>query len=487
MSTGNAAIWINGGWRNANGGERADSVDPATGEVVGQFADAGVADAEAAISAAYKAFHRGDWCSRPRLRSAVLLAYADRLEARRDMLADLAVRETGRLRRAALAEIDGTVSELRYYAGLARTIFGRVTEIEPGVTSLLTREAAGVAGLIVPWNAPAILLVRALAPALAAGCTCVVKLSPQAALFQTALMAPLLEIPDLPAGVVNAYAATRSAPSETLVRSPDVDVISFTGSSTVGKRIMAAAASTLKRLNLELGGKAPCVVFEDADVAAIAPRLAAAATILTGQQCTAADRVIVHESRLDEMRDALAEAFVAMKTGPGDDPESDLGPLIDVASRDRVAELVAGAARVGAVVVQGEVPGGALARGAFLSPSLIEVTDRESPLVQEEFFGPVLNLESFGDESEAVALANATRYGLAASVWTRDHARGRRVARSIRSGTVWLNDHNKLFAEAETGGFRESGFGRLHGAEGMAEFLATKHIYEVLGVVGSGP
>jgi acyl-CoA reductase-like NAD-dependent aldehyde dehydrogenase len=282
---------------------------------------------------------------------------------------------------------------------------------------------------------------------------------------------------------VNWYACTDSAPSEALVTSPDVDVVSFTGSCQVGQRIMAAAAPTLKRLNLELGGKAPALVFPDIDPAAVASQLASAATIANGQQCTALDRVLVHERLYGPMRDALAAAFRGMVVGPALDPASQIGPLIDVATRDRIDRLVEESSRYGEVIVRGEVPGGSLARGAFIRPSLIAVADLASPMVREEFFGPVLNLESFRDEAEAVARAHASRYGLSASVWTHDGARAQRVARALRSGTVWINTHNKLLAEAETGGFGASGFGRLHGIEAMLEFLETKHIYQEVGRV----
>ncbi len=478
-----AQPWIGDQWAPISSRAAADSIDPSTGLVLGRFADADIGTAEAAISAARRAFAQSDWAHAPRLRAAVMLEFANRVERRADELALLLAQETGKLLKPAQAELAGTVSEIRFFAGLARSIFGRTTEVEPGVLSVLSREAAGVAGIIVPWNAAAILLVRSLAPALAAGCTSVIKMAPQSALFQTALLRCLIEVPNLPPGVVNFYSCTGTEPSEALVASSDVDVISFTGSVRVGQRIMATAAPTLKRLNLELGGKAPAIVFADADPNAIAAQLAAAATIAAGQQCTALDRVLAHESLIARLREALAAQFRSIAVGPATDAASQMGPQIDIANRDRIARLVEQARQHGEVIVRGEVLDGPLARGAFIRPSLIEVSVLDSPFVQEEFFGPVLNLESFREEGEAVTRANATRYGLSASVWTHDGARARRVARALRSGTVWINTHNKLLPEAETGGFGASGYGRLHGAEALLEFLETKHVYEEIGRV----
>lgn len=475
------AHWIGGEWIPTAGSNKFDIISPVDNSVVGSAPDGGAAAAEAGIAAGKKAFFETDWAHAPRLRADVLYAQAASVEARSEELARLLSIETGKLINVARGEIGAAASEIRYYAGFARALAGRMLEVEPGVHSLLSREPAGVAGIITPWNAPAILLVRALAPALAAGCAVVMKPAPQSSLFHTAFTRCLADVPGLPAGILNSFCEQGSAGAEALVSSPDVDVISFTGSSAIGKRIMSAAAGTLKRLNLELGGKAPAVVFEDCDFDIVVPQLATAGMILSGQQCTALNRVLVHESRFSEMKKALSAALRAMRVGRSDDESSQIGPLIDVKSRDRVLKVVEEHASAGVMV--GSVPNGNLAKGAYLSPSVLAVEDLNSPVVQEEFFGPVMNVEKFRDEAEAVAKANATRYGLSASVWTSDLNRAQRVARAIRSGTVWLNDHNKLFPEAETGGIRDSGFGRLHGAEGLNEFMFTKHIYHRFGRV----
>ncbi len=471
-----AAHWIDGEF--STDGVLVSAVAPSTGRKVGDIATGGLDQAEAAIAAAARAFETSEWTQNLRLRAAVLFAAADRLEAKASDLALLLAVETGKPIRAARGEMAATISETRYYAGLVRALAGRMIEVEPGVYSLLAREPAGVAGIIVPWNAPGILLVRSLAPALAAGCTVVIKPALASSLFHDAVMRCFADVPQLPNGVINSFNEAGSEGGELLSTSPHVDVLSFTGSSAVGKRIMAAASSTLKRLNLELGGKAPAIVFEDADIEATASGLAAGGLIQCGQQCTAINRVLVHESRYDALAKALAQAVQRFRLGPVEDDATDLGPLINTATRDRIRAVVSAAADKGLAPLVGDIPGGALADGAYLAPSLVAVEDLDSDFVQEEFFGPVMNLERFGSDAEGVLRANATRYGLAASVWTPDLARAHRVARKLRSGTVWINDHNRLAPEVETGGFRESGFGRLHGVEGLGEFLATKHIWQ---------
>ncbi len=358
-------------------------------------------------------------------------------------------------------------------------------EVAPGEFSTLFREPAGVAGLIIPWNAPGVLLIRALAPALAAGCTTVIKPAAQTALFNAAILEPLLALDALPAGVVNLFTESGHAGAAHLVASPRVDVLSFTGSTATGTRIMQDAAPTMKKLSLELGGKSCCLVFEDADVEAIAPRLAAAATIISGQQCTAARRVLVHASRLEAMKKALGSALAALPLGHGLKPDSRIGPLIDHRARDLVAGQMDQAQQsCDQVILAGGRPDDPTLRdGAFLTPSLIQHRDSGAFFCQEEIFGPLLVLESFEDEAEAVARANHTEFGLSASVWTRDGARALRVARALRDGTVWINDHNKLFAEAETGGYRKSGLGRLHGFDALMDFTELKHVYQSVGTV----
>lgn len=462
------------------------SLNPATGAVVGHLPDGGAAEAEAAVAAARAAFDRTFWPQTPRDRQMVLLRWADALESDLPALAELLTRTNGKPLPQARGEMVGAISEIRYYAGLTRHNPGHAMEVAPGEMSVMLREPAGVAGLIIPWNAPAVLLIRSLAPALAVGCTTVTKPAPQTALFSARCLAPLVADPEIPAGVVNVVYEQGHAVSQYLVTSPDVDVISFTGSNEVGQRIMAAAAPTMKKLSLELGGKSACLVMEDADIATVAPRLAAAATIISGQQCTAARRVLVHESRMGEMKTALRDALAAMRIGDGLTPGVQMGPLIDRPSRDGVWRRIEETFdQADEVVLRGTLPQGPEG-SAFMTPSLIAHGDDNAAFCQEEIFGPLLVLEPFADEAQAVAKANNTVYGLSASVWTQRTDTAWRLARALRNGTVWINDHNKLFAEAETGGYRRSGLGRLHGYDALIDFCEVKHVYQNVGVVGAG-
>jgi betaine-aldehyde dehydrogenase len=468
--------WINGHWVAPDKHNELTSINPADGSVVGTFMDSGSEEAKSAIAAARKAFDATDWCRSPRTRAQVLLEIADRIEAHTQELSELLTLEGGKLLRETTAEVAAAVSESRYYAGLTRNIFSRTMEVEPDLYSLMAREPLGVIGIIVPWNAPIALLLRSLAPVLAAGCTAVVKAPAQTAIFNARLFELIAEIKTIPSGAINMFAESGSEGAETLVSSREVDGISYTGSTEVGKMIMAASAPTLKRLNLELGGDAPCIIFADVDLQETVPALVRAGMMMTGQYCCSASRVFVHKSIQNEALSLFEKELKTLVVGPGMEQESEMGPMIDNASRERVMNLVNSASDDGEIILRGNEMEGRLATGSFLSPSLVYVKSDESPIYQKEVFGPVLSVNSFSKEEEVITRANNTRYGLAASVWGSDLAALQRIASRLQSGTVWLNSHGRTFPEIENGGYKESGLGRLHGLEGLEAFMQTKHI-----------
>lgn len=472
-----ARHWINGTWIEE--GPLAVTVDVYRGTDNATYHMGTSGTAAQAIDAARAAFDRTQWPHAPRLRAKVLLELADAIAARREEIARQIAVENGKVLAHCLHETDAAISEARYYAGLARAIFGRVSEIDEGKQSIFAREPIGVAAIIVPWNAPSTLLLRSLGPALAAGCTVVVKGAHQTSGVNRIFAECLAACTALPAGVVNIVHGDFEVSKE-LCTHPQVDVVSFTGSSATGKKIMAGAAPTLKRLSLELGGKAPALVFADADMETATAEIVRGAIPHAGQMCTAITRVLVEDRVWDRFAGRLADALGAVTVGDPMDEAVQMGPLFDLQSVDRYRAAIDSACQTGNTLLEGTVRDGH-PRGNVVTPALYEIADTGHRLVQEELFCPVVLAERFTDEAGAVASANATRYGLAASVHTSDHGRARRVARALRAGTVWINCHNRLFAEAETGGFRESGLGRLHGLEGLDDFLETKHIYAEFG------
>jgi acyl-CoA reductase-like NAD-dependent aldehyde dehydrogenase len=477
-----ARHWIDGRWLDSE--THRDSVDPATGDVIGRYALAGEREARQCVAAALRAFRETSWKSDRVLRSRALQEMAERFEARSGDLVRLLSLENGKVAPEAAFEVGTAAAGLRHYAAVALTEYGRMAEWEAGRYSLLVRDPIGVAGISVPWNAPVALLLRSLAPALAAGCTTVVKMPGETAQLNAVVSEVLSQVGSLPRGVVNVVTGAREVLSY-FVESPDVPTISFTGSTQVGRAISQAGAARLKRFGLELGGKTPMLVFDDADIDAALPKLTKAVTVFAGQFCMTGSRLLVQSGVADSVRRQLAESLAKVKVGPAADPTSEMGPMIDKANVERVNRMVedALAAGAGAIVRGGPVTDGPLARGAFYRPSLLEVTDPSLPIVREEVFGPVLTVQVFDTESQAVALANDSEYGLAASIWTRDVDRPLRIARDLEVGTVWVNDWVTMRDEFEEGGYKQSGRGRLRGLAALDDFLEYKHIVLQPGVV----
>ncbi|MFI6577942.1 aldehyde dehydrogenase family protein [Nocardiopsis sp. NPDC050513] len=479
--TADARHWINGAWATST--RVTPSTSPHDGSVLDHYADGGEAEARAAIAAARAAFDTGDWARDRAWRARALNELADRTAERRDELVTLLARENRKILAEAAFEVDLAIPKLRYYAALALTDSGRSAEVGPGLYSMTLRQPAGVAAVVTPWNSPVVLAVRSFAPALAAGCAAVVKMPGQTGLVNGLLNEVVAATGSLPDGVLNLFTESGSSGARALVAAPDVDVVSFTGSTRVGRAIMAQAAETLTPVSLELGGKTPMIVFDDADLDAAVPVLTKAVTTFAGQFCMTGSRVLVQRGVADELRARLTASLSGVRLGAGDDPESEIGPMID---REAVARVDA---EVGAAIADGARPllrGGPLtgddpdadrlAGGAYYRPALLEVSDPEAAIVRREVFGPVATFEVFESEERAVALANATEFGLAASVWTRDADRPLRVGRELDAGTVWTNTWAVVHDQFEEGGFKQSGVGRLNGPRGMEEFQETKHL-----------
>ena len=471
-----AKNWIGGEWLDCP--KHTDSINPATSEVIGSYADAGREDAVKAVAAAVAAFRDTDWKDNRRLRARVLNQMADRFEARRDELVQMLSLENGKVISESEFEVDMVPSKLRYWASTVLTEYGRAAELAPGHLSFVIRSAVGVAGIVAPFNSPVLLTIRSLGPALAAGTTMAVKMPGNTAQVNRLFSEIISEAADLPKGVINIFSESGSEGSQFLMESPDVPVISFTGSTKTGKAISAIGAANLKRFGLELGGKTPMLVFDDVDIEATAPRIQKALTTFSGQFCMAGTRLLVQRTIADKFRAAIVKQLEGVKVGPASDPSSDMGPVIDKKNVTRIDKMVEDAIAAGAkaVVRGGPINDGPLAKGAFYRPTLLEVTDSKLPIMQQEVFGPVLAMQLFDTEAEAIAIANDTDYGLAASIWTRDVDRPLRVGREIKAGTVWINDWAVVYDEFEEGGYKDSGVGRLNGVSAIDDFLEYKHI-----------
>ncbi|HEY0443306.1 MAG TPA: gamma-aminobutyraldehyde dehydrogenase [Candidatus Limnocylindrales bacterium] len=464
--------FIGGEWVDSASGETLAVENPANGETIANVQASGTEDVDRAAKAAAKAFE--SWQNTtPQDRSLLLLKLADAIEARADEMGRLESRNAGKPLGAAIDEIPVVVDNIRFFAGACRVMEGKAAnEYLAGHTSLIRRDPIGVVASIAPWNYPILMAGWKIGPALAAGNTVILK--PSARTPLTALMLGEIAADILPPGVLNVITGTGEAIGPALVTHPDVAMISLTGDTATGKSIVRLAADRMKRLHMELGGKAPVLVFDDADIDAAAEVIRSAGYWNAGQDCTAATRVIAGPKVYDKFVSALSEQVGSIKWGdPAEGDGIEMGSLIARGHADKVEGMVDRARKGAEVVVGGKRPD---RPGAYFEPTVIAGPDQKSEIVQDEVFGPVVTVQRFSDEETAIKWANDVRFGLAASVFTSDIGRAMRVAKAIQFGTVWINEHFTLASEMPHGGFKESGWGKDQSMYAIEDYTVVKHV-----------
>jgi betaine-aldehyde dehydrogenase len=477
-----------GGKAGIGSGPEQQVIDPSTGRVIWSYRaddEAAVAAAVEAAAAAYPEWSRAT----PADRSGALHALARELESIAEQLAQTETAQAGKpIRLSREFDVPGSIDNVAFFAGAARHLDGHASgEYSADHTSTIRRQPLGVVGSIAPWNYPLQMAVWKVLPAIAAGNTIVLKPAENTPLTSL-MLAEAATRAGVPAGVLNVVNGPGPDTGQALVTHPGIVMTSFTGSTAVGRRIAGLAAANGTRLHLELGGKAPFVVFDDADLDAAVQGAVAASLINTGQDCTAATRAYVHSSLLDQFVEGVADLMGKVRLGAPTDPATDQGPLVSFRQRDRVAAMVESALRDGAkAVTGGKSPAGDLAAGAYYEPTLLVGADQRSAIVQDETFGPVLAVLPFDSDEEAIRLANDVPFGLAASAWTRDVFRAQTASRLIEAGTVWINDHIPIISEMPHGGMKASGYGKDMSSYSFDEYTQVKHVMADITAVAAKP
>ncbi len=464
--------YINGEWVEPHYSETVELKDPATLNAVAIAGISSGDDVGYAVDSATHAFNSSPWGDDPSLRSEAMLKMAVNATEMSEEIAKEITLENGQLIKNSRAEARYAPGTIRYYSGLAENVNGRSTVISPSSMAVIVREPVGVVAIIVPWNAPIYLLVRSLGPALAAGNTVIIKPSIYTAGATAKFLNTMLNGVDIPKGVINMVIGTGETVGDQLVSNRKVDMISFTGDTRTGKSIMKKAADQLKRISLELGGKSPNIILDDANIEkAIRGAVQGACFYMAGQICFAGTRLLVQHKIADKIAEKVKEVFATLKVGPGLDETTDVPPLINKQQANKVTNYIEDGKKQAKLYT-----GGRKLNGYFIEPTLFTEVPVDSSIFQEEIFGPVLTITEFETIEEAAELANSTNYGLAAGIWTSNIESAMKLARKIRSGTVWINDYGKMYHQAIGGGFKESGLGRLYGIEGLNEFTELKHI-----------
>lgn len=478
MKVGKFQNYIDGAWHDGVEKNVMQIANPCDKEIVSEVVGSTKEDVFLAVAAAKRAFYEEDWAFNPRLRATVLTKWAQKMREHFDSITEALSLESGKPLLESKIEVNNAIGYMEYSAASARTLYGSTTAIDKGQINILSREPVGIVAGIEPWNYPITLMVRDSVPALAAGCTLIIKPAEQTSGASMAVIKLLDEIPECPKGVVNAVTGTGSVVGNALVEHKDVDMVTFTGGLSTGKEIMVKAAATMKKVSLELGGKSANLVFADCNMDKALDFTSKAIFSNAGQTCTAGSRIVLEKKIAERFIAEMKKIAENLTLGYCLNPDVQMGPVVSQRQMDKILKYIEDGKKSGVELITGGVRyrENGCDKGCFIAPTIFLNPPVDSPLVQEEIFGPVLVIQTFDTEEEAVKLANCTKFGLASGVWTTNLDRAMRVGRKLRSGNVWVNIYNRFFPECETGGYKESGSDRAAGVEGVLKYTEVKNM-----------